>query len=60
MNLWVVLVKRIIVALAAAHKAHQADVNQHVSKCDARRLDENGEGVLGVIKEAVLLEILRL
>lgn len=45
-------------ALAASHKAHQADVSQHISKCDARRLYETGEGGLGAVDEAVVLEIL--
>ena len=45
-------------ALAASHKAHQADVSQHISKCDARRLYETGEGSLGAVDEAVVLEIL--
>lgn len=49
---------QIIVALAASHKAHQADVNHHISKCDARRLYETGEGSLGTVIEAVVLEIL--
>ena len=45
-------------ALAASHKAHQVDVNRHISKCDARRLYETGEGNLGTADEAVVLEIL--
>ncbi|XP_020221733.1 annexin A13 [Cajanus cajan] len=50
--------QKILVALAASHKAHQADVNHHISKCDARRLYETGEGSLGAVDEAVVLEIL--
>ncbi|XP_030518806.2 annexin A3-like [Rhodamnia argentea] len=50
--------QRIIVALATSHKAHQADVSQHLAKCDARRLFKTGEGSsLGAIEEAVVLEI---
>lgn len=45
-------------ALAASHKAHQVDVNHHISKSDARRLYETGEGGLGAADEAVVLEIL--
>lgn len=48
---------QIILALSASHKAHQADVSQHISKCDARRLYETGEGNLGAFV-AVVLEIL--
>ncbi|XP_061344520.1 uncharacterized protein LOC133290456 [Gastrolobium bilobum] len=50
--------QKILVALAASHKAHQTDVSQHISKCDARRLYETGEGSLGAVYEAVVLEIL--
>ncbi|KAJ1375895.1 Annexin [Sesbania bispinosa] len=50
--------QKILVALAASHKAHQADVSQHISKCDARRLYETGEGSSGAVDEAVVLEIL--
>ncbi|RDX89131.1 Annexin A13, partial [Mucuna pruriens] len=50
--------QKILVALAASHKAHQADVSHHISKCDARRLYETGEGSLGAVNEAVVLEIL--
>ncbi|XP_027357203.1 annexin A13-like [Abrus precatorius] len=50
--------QKILVALAASHKAHQADVNHHISKCDAIRLYETGEGNLGAVDEAVVLEIL--
>ncbi|KAI3437059.1 uncharacterized protein J3R85_005795, partial [Psidium guajava] len=50
--------QRIIVALATSHKAHQADVSQHLAKCDARRLYETSEGSSsGAIEEAVVLEI---
>ncbi|KAK8261582.1 hypothetical protein V6Z12_D13G197400 [Gossypium hirsutum] len=38
-------------------KAHQADVNQHTAKCDARRLYETGEGSPGAIDEGTVLEI---
>lgn len=44
-------------ALATSHKAHNADVSQHVAKCDARRLYETGEGSPGAVEEAVVLEI---
>ncbi|CAK7341481.1 unnamed protein product [Dovyalis caffra] len=51
--------QKILVALAASHKAHQVDVSQHIAKCDARRLYEAGEGSSpGAIEEAVVLEIL--
>ncbi|KAK7364917.1 hypothetical protein VNO80_13663 [Phaseolus coccineus] len=50
--------QKILVALAASHKAHQVDVNHHISKSDARRLYETGEGGLGAADEAVVLEIL--
>ncbi|KAK7271097.1 hypothetical protein RJT34_26717 [Clitoria ternatea] len=50
--------QKILVALIASHKAHQADVSNHISKCDARRLYETGEGSLGALDEAVVLEIL--
>ncbi|KAF8043634.1 hypothetical protein BT93_A1831 [Corymbia citriodora subsp. variegata] len=50
--------QRILRALATSHKAHQADVSQHLAKCDARRLYETGEGSpSGAIEEAVVLEI---
>lgn len=44
-------------ALATSHKALNADVSQHVAKCDARRLYETGEGSPGAVEEAVVLEI---
>lgn len=44
-------------ALATSHKAHHADVSQHIAKCDARRLYETGEGSPGAVEEAVVLEI---
>ncbi|CAJ1947924.1 unnamed protein product [Sphenostylis stenocarpa] len=50
--------QKILVALAASHKAHQEDVSHHISKCDARRLYETGEGSLRAVDEAVVLEIL--
>ncbi|KAI4348469.1 hypothetical protein L6164_009192 [Bauhinia variegata] len=51
--------QKILLALAASHKAHQIDVSQHISKLDARRLYETGEGSpAGAIEEAVVLEIL--
>ncbi|KAI4350333.1 hypothetical protein L6164_004799 [Bauhinia variegata] len=51
--------QKIVLALAASHKAHQIDISQHISKCDARRLYEKGEGnPAGTIEEAVVLEIL--
>lgn len=52
------LIMQILVALSASHKAHQEDISQHISKCDARRLYEIGEGSSGAIDEAVVLEIL--
>lgn len=46
-------------ALSASHKAHNADISQHIGKCDARRLYQTGEGRTGVtVDEAVVLEIL--
>ncbi|KAL3535975.1 hypothetical protein ACH5RR_004436 [Cinchona calisaya] len=50
--------QRILVALSASHKAHQADASQHIAKCDARRLYQTGEGKSGAVDEAVVLEIL--
>ncbi|KAJ4721281.1 Annexin [Melia azedarach] len=49
--------QKILVALATSHKAHHADVSQHIAKCDARRLYETGEGSPGAVEEAVVLEI---
>ncbi|XVF30768.1 hypothetical protein REPUB_Repub16aG0087200 [Reevesia pubescens] len=49
--------QKILVALATSHKAHQADVSQHIAKCDARRLYERGEGSPGDIDEVIVLEI---
>lgn len=49
--------QKILVALATSHKALNADVSQHVAKCDARRLYETGEGSPGAVEEAVVLEI---
>ncbi|CAL5435731.1 unnamed protein product [Camellia sinensis] len=51
------LVSQILVALVASHKAHHADVSQHIAKCDAKRLYQTGEGMSGSIDEAVVLEI---
>ncbi|CAJ2637338.1 unnamed protein product [Trifolium pratense] len=50
--------QKVLMALSASHKAHQVDISHHISKCDARRLYETGEGSLGAIDEAVVLEIL--
>ncbi|KAI8562753.1 hypothetical protein RHMOL_Rhmol03G0059400 [Rhododendron molle] len=50
--------KKILVALVASHKAHHADLSQHIAKCDARRLYQTGEGRSGAIDEAVVLELL--
>lgn len=50
--------QRILMALSASHKAHQADASQHIAKCDAMRLYQTGEGKSGAVDEAVLLEIL--
>lgn len=49
---------QILMALSASHKAHQADLSHHISKCDARRLYETGEGSSGAVDEVVVLEIL--
>ncbi|KAB2049503.1 hypothetical protein ES319_A13G181000v1 [Gossypium barbadense] len=49
--------QKILVALSTSHKAHQADINQHTAKCDARRLYETGEGSPGAIDEGTVLEI---
>ncbi|XP_011094164.1 annexin A3 isoform X1 [Sesamum indicum] len=49
--------KQMLMALSASHKAHHADVSQHIAKCDARRLFQTGEGRPGAIDEAVVLEI---
>lgn len=49
--------QKILVALATSHKAHNADVSQHVAKCDAKRLYETGEGSPGAAEKAVVLEI---
>ncbi|KAF7819260.1 annexin A13-like [Senna tora] len=51
--------QKILVALSASHQAHQADISHHISKCDARRLYETGEGGSGgAVEESVVLEIL--
>lgn len=50
--------QRILMALAASHKSHHAEVSQHIAKCDAQRLYQTGEGRLGALDEAVVLEIL--
>nr|GME10408.1 annexin A13-like [Ipomoea batatas] len=51
--------QKILMALSASHKAHNADISQHIAKCDARRLYQSGEGRSGgAIDEAVVLEIL--
>ncbi|XAR64855.1 hypothetical protein NMG60_11008729 [Bertholletia excelsa] len=50
--------KKILAALVASHRAHHADVSQHIAKCDAIRLYHTGEGKSGTIDEAVVLEIL--
>ncbi|KAK4414825.1 Annexin A3 [Sesamum alatum] len=49
--------QKMLMALSASHKAHHADVSQHIAKCDARRLFQTGEGRPGAIDEAVVLEI---
>ncbi|KAI3443376.1 hypothetical protein Pfo_000041 [Paulownia fortunei] len=49
--------QKILKALSASHKAHHADISQHIAKCDARRLYQTGEGKPGAIDEAVVLEI---
>ncbi|KAJ7976410.1 Annexin [Quillaja saponaria] len=50
--------QKILLALSTSHKAHHADISQHIAKCDARRLYETGEGSRGAIEEVVVLEIL--
>ncbi|KAL6575183.1 hypothetical protein OROMI_012468 [Orobanche minor] len=49
--------QKILVALSASHKAHSADISQHIGKCDAKRLYQTGEGKAGAIDESVVLEI---
>ncbi|KAK6139750.1 hypothetical protein DH2020_026510 [Rehmannia glutinosa] len=49
--------QKILMALSASHKAHHADISQHIAKCDAKRLYQTGEGKPGSIDEAVVLEI---
>ncbi|KAL3644123.1 hypothetical protein CASFOL_012055 [Castilleja foliolosa] len=49
--------QKILKALCASHKAHHAEISQHIAKCDARRLYQTGEGKLGAIDEAVVIEI---
>lgn len=51
-------IEQILIALVTSHKAHHADVSQHIANCDAKRLFETGEGSPGAIEEAVVLEIL--
>ncbi|KAK4380181.1 hypothetical protein RND71_002043 [Anisodus tanguticus] len=46
--------QKILMALSASHKAHNADSSQHIAKCDARRLYQTGP----TVDEAVVLEIL--
>ncbi|XP_022975266.1 annexin D8-like [Cucurbita maxima] len=50
--------QKILVALAASHKAHNADVSQHIAKCDARRLYETVKDSLAAIEEEAVLEML--
>ncbi|KAM0001377.1 putative Annexin superfamily [Helianthus debilis subsp. tardiflorus] len=52
--------QKILMALAASHKAHSAQVSVHIGKCDAQRLFQTGEGRCGEFKidEGVVLEIL--
>lgn len=52
--------EQILIALVASHKAHRADVSQHIAKSDAKRLYKTGEGSYNscAIEEAVVLEIL--
>ncbi|KAL3825649.1 hypothetical protein ACJIZ3_021678 [Penstemon smallii] len=49
--------QKILMAFSASHKAHYDDISQHIAKCDAKRLFQTGEGKLGAIDEAVVLEI---
>ncbi|XP_059646490.1 uncharacterized protein LOC132293161 [Cornus florida] len=50
--------QRILVAMAASHSAHHAEVSHCIAKYDARRLYQTGEGRAGAIDEAVVLELL--
>ncbi|XP_022842831.1 annexin D8-like [Olea europaea var. sylvestris] len=50
--------QKILMALSASHKAHSADISQHIAKCDAKRLHQTGEGKSGAIDESVVIEIL--
>ncbi|XP_038904855.1 annexin D8-like [Benincasa hispida] len=50
--------QKILVALAASHKAHNTDISQHIAKCDARRLYETVKDNSGAIEEAFVLEML--
>ncbi|XP_076888931.1 uncharacterized protein LOC143539524 [Bidens hawaiensis] len=52
--------QKILMALAASHKAHSAQVSEHIGKCDTQRLYQTGEGRCGGVKidEGVVLEIL--
>lgn len=50
--------QQILVALDASHKAHNADISQHIAKCDARRLFETVKDNSGAIEEAFVLEML--
>ncbi|XP_010528747.1 PREDICTED: annexin A13-like [Tarenaya hassleriana] len=49
--------QKILLALAASHKGHEAEVSEHIAKCDAKRLYESGEGRRGALDEAVVVEI---
>ncbi|CAM8877284.1 hypothetical protein QQ045_019745 [Rhodiola kirilowii] len=50
--------QKILVALAASHKAHHEDASLHIARCDAKRLFEIGGGRLGgSVDEAIVLEI---
>uniref|UniRef100_A0A7N0RII6 Uncharacterized protein n=1 Tax=Kalanchoe fedtschenkoi TaxID=63787 RepID=A0A7N0RII6_KALFE len=51
--------QKILVALAASHKALHVEASQHVAKCDAKRLFDTMEGKPGgsAVDEAVVLEI---
>ncbi|XP_010521314.1 PREDICTED: annexin A3-like [Tarenaya hassleriana] len=49
--------QKILLALAASHKGHEAEVSEHIAKCDAKRLYESGEGRRGAVDEAVVVEI---
>ncbi|KAK1263564.1 hypothetical protein QJS04_geneDACA009415 [Acorus gramineus] len=48
--------QRILIALAASHKAHHSEISRYIAKCDAQRLYEAGEGKTGAFDESVVIE----